>query len=139
MLQVNAIKNESILVKNLSEREMMMIPKKYECCCLSKEKWAFGWHVVWSRWFTILASVVIMSVKGATYLFGVYSNTIKSLISCVKSFPHSRGAIITQLYHALHGDDTTSLILPPCCCLSHGAYVLNVRVALQVICMTERR
>lgn len=55
-----------------------MIPKKYECFCLSKEKWGFGWHVVWSRWFTIFASVLIMSVNGATYLFGVYSNTIKS-------------------------------------------------------------
>ncbi|KAI5680751.1 hypothetical protein M9H77_01978 [Catharanthus roseus] len=40
----------------------------------------FGLHLVTSRWLTVFASILIMSVNGATYLFGLYSNDIKSTL-----------------------------------------------------------
>lgn len=47
-----------------------------------REMWnnSFGLHLVYSRWFTVFASTLIMSVNGATYLFGLYSNDIKTTL-----------------------------------------------------------
>jgi hypothetical protein len=39
---------------------------------------SFGLHVLLGRWFTVFASLLIMSVSGATYMFSLYSNDIKS-------------------------------------------------------------
>lgn len=39
---------------------------------------SFGLHVLLSRWFMVFASMLIMSVAGATYMFGLYSNDIKT-------------------------------------------------------------
>ncbi|KAK7277499.1 hypothetical protein RJT34_22512 [Clitoria ternatea] len=38
----------------------------------------FMYHVVTGRWFMIFASCLIMSVSGATYMFGLYSNEVKA-------------------------------------------------------------
>ncbi|KAK6779509.1 hypothetical protein RDI58_021693 [Solanum bulbocastanum] len=39
---------------------------------------SFGHHVFTGRWFMVFASLLIMSVAGATYMFGLYSDEIKS-------------------------------------------------------------
>ncbi|XP_027166464.1 protein NUCLEAR FUSION DEFECTIVE 4-like [Coffea eugenioides] len=41
---------------------------------------SFGLHLLTGRWFTLFASLLIMSVNGGAYLFGVYSNDIKSTL-----------------------------------------------------------
>lgn len=38
---------------------------------------SFGLHVITGRWFMVFASLLIMSVAGATYMFGLYSGDIK--------------------------------------------------------------
>ncbi|KAH7855697.1 hypothetical protein Vadar_027795 [Vaccinium darrowii] len=37
-------------------------------------------HVITGRWFMVFASLLIMSAAGATYMFGLYSNYIKSAL-----------------------------------------------------------
>lgn len=37
-------------------------------------------HVITGRWFMVFASLLIMSASGATYMFGLYSNYIKSAL-----------------------------------------------------------
>ncbi|KAM3341227.1 hypothetical protein P3S68_028862 [Capsicum galapagoense] len=39
---------------------------------------SFGHHVFTGRWFMVFASLLIMSMAGATYMFGLYSGEIKS-------------------------------------------------------------
>lgn len=39
---------------------------------------SFTYHVLTGRWFMLFASVLIMAVAGATYMFGLYSNEIKT-------------------------------------------------------------
>ncbi|CAK7343208.1 unnamed protein product [Dovyalis caffra] len=38
----------------------------------------FGMQVFMGRWFMVFASLLIMAVAGATYIFGLYSNDIKT-------------------------------------------------------------
>ncbi|MBA0857872.1 hypothetical protein Goshw_018434 [Gossypium schwendimanii] len=38
----------------------------------------FGLKLILGRWFMVFASLLIMSVSGATYIFGLYSNVIKT-------------------------------------------------------------
>ncbi|KAK4272823.1 hypothetical protein QN277_021326 [Acacia crassicarpa] len=38
----------------------------------------FSHQVITGRWFMVFASLLIMSVSGATYMFGLYSNEIKT-------------------------------------------------------------
>lgn len=37
-------------------------------------------HLVTGRWFMVFASIIILSMSGATYMFGLYSNDIKSTL-----------------------------------------------------------
>ncbi|XP_038721055.1 uncharacterized protein LOC120013347 [Tripterygium wilfordii] len=39
---------------------------------------SFSLHVITGRWFMVFASLLIMSVAGATYMFGLYSNDVKT-------------------------------------------------------------
>ncbi|XP_055812146.1 uncharacterized protein LOC129882048 [Solanum dulcamara] len=39
---------------------------------------SFGYHVFIGRWFMVFANLLIMSMAGATYMFGLYSGEIKS-------------------------------------------------------------
>ncbi|KAL0409977.1 UNVERIFIED_CONTAM: hypothetical protein Slati_3587400 [Sesamum latifolium] len=39
---------------------------------------SFGLEVLSSRWFMVFACLLIMSMSGATYIFGIYSNDIKT-------------------------------------------------------------
>ncbi|XP_061345770.1 protein NUCLEAR FUSION DEFECTIVE 4-like [Gastrolobium bilobum] len=39
---------------------------------------SFTYHVLTGRWFMVFASLLIMAVAGATYMFGLYSNQIKT-------------------------------------------------------------
>ncbi|KAL3825852.1 hypothetical protein ACJIZ3_021881 [Penstemon smallii] len=39
---------------------------------------SFGLQVITGRWFMFFASLLIMSMSGATFMFGLYSNDIKS-------------------------------------------------------------
>lgn len=42
---------------------------------------AFWYQLLFGRWFSVFASVLIMSVSGATYMFGLYSSDIKSSLA----------------------------------------------------------
>lgn len=41
----------------------------------------FTYQLLTGRWFMLFASSLIMSVAGATYMFGLYSNQIKTSLS----------------------------------------------------------
>lgn len=43
-----------------------------------KEMRSFSLQIISSRWFTIFASLLIMSVNGTSYMFGLYSGDIKT-------------------------------------------------------------
>ena len=43
-----------------------------------KQMKSFGLHVITGRWFMVFASLLIMAVAGATYMFGLYSNDVKT-------------------------------------------------------------
>ncbi|KAK7860733.1 protein nuclear fusion defective 4 [Quercus suber] len=76
---------------------------------------SFSLHVLLGRWFMALASLLIMSVSGSTYIFSIYSNDIKSTlgydqtslnlvsffkdlgITSVMNFPENRGSVIGLL------------------------------------------
>ncbi|TKY62111.1 NUCLEAR FUSION DEFECTIVE 4 [Spatholobus suberectus] len=40
----------------------------------------FSHHVITGRWFMLFASLLIMAVAGATYMFGIYSNEVKTAL-----------------------------------------------------------
>ncbi|XVF07833.1 hypothetical protein REPUB_Repub06bG0173700 [Reevesia pubescens] len=46
--------------------------------CGWREMKSFGLNLIIGRWFMVFASLLIMSVSGATYIFGLYSNVIKT-------------------------------------------------------------
>lgn len=46
-----------------------------------REMKSFTYHVLTGRWFMLFASQLIMSVAGATYMFSLYSNEIKTSLS----------------------------------------------------------
>ncbi|KAL5540803.1 hypothetical protein UlMin_042416 [Ulmus minor] len=41
---------------------------------------SFALHLVTSRWFMVFATLLIMSANGSGYMFGLYSNDIKSVL-----------------------------------------------------------
>ncbi|KAM2242497.1 hypothetical protein FF2_009273 [Malus domestica] len=43
----------------------------------SKEMRSFGFQVLHGRWFMVFASMLILSMSGATYMFGLYSDEVK--------------------------------------------------------------
>ncbi|OMO82864.1 Nodulin-like protein [Corchorus capsularis] len=88
------------------------------------------------RWFALFATFLIMFGAGATYLFGTYSKQIKAVLGYDQStlnllgffkdlganvgvlsgliaegFTGLSGAVMTQFYLAIYGNDSKSLIL----------------------------
>ncbi|XVE96588.1 hypothetical protein REPUB_Repub02eG0235900 [Reevesia pubescens] len=45
--------------------------------CGWREMKSFGLNLIIGRWFMVFASLLIMSVSGASYIFGLYSNVLK--------------------------------------------------------------
>ncbi|OMO81811.1 Nodulin-like protein [Corchorus capsularis] len=43
-----------------------------------REMKSFGLNLIMGRWFMVFATMLIMSVSGGTYIFGLYSNAIKT-------------------------------------------------------------
>ncbi|KAE8729320.1 hypothetical protein F3Y22_tig00003721pilonHSYRG00205 [Hibiscus syriacus] len=46
--------------------------------CAWRDMKNFGLKLILGRWFMVFASLLIMSVSGATYIFGLYSNVVKT-------------------------------------------------------------
>ncbi|KAG2723431.1 hypothetical protein I3760_02G170600 [Carya illinoinensis] len=81
-------------------------------------------QVITGRWFVVFASFLIMSAAGATYMFGLYSNEIKSVLAYdqttlnMLSFFKDVGTNVGILSGLINE------VTPPCVVLSLGA-VLN--------------
>lgn len=81
-------------------------------------------HVITGRWFVVFASLLIMAAAGATYMFGLYSSDIKSVLGYdqttlnLLSFFKDLGANVGVLSGLINE------VTPPWVVLSIGA-VLN--------------
>ncbi|XP_028789985.1 protein NUCLEAR FUSION DEFECTIVE 4-like [Neltuma alba] len=89
-----------------------------------REMRSFSHQVVTGRWFMVFASLLIMAVAGATYMFGLYSNDIKTSLGYdqstlnLLSFFKDLGANVGVLAGLINE------ITPPWVVLSAGA-VMN--------------
>ncbi|PON49024.1 Nodulin-like [Parasponia andersonii] len=96
---------------------------------VSYHKWtefrSFGSQVLFGRWFMFYASLLIMSVAGSTYIFGLYSTDVKTTMECEQtalnllSFSKDVGATVGILAGLLNE------VMPPWVVLSAGV-VLNM-------------
>ncbi|XP_027351517.1 uncharacterized protein LOC113862630 [Abrus precatorius] len=55
-----------------------MVVGEFTSVGLRAMKTSFSYHVLTGRWFMLFASLLVMAVAGATYMFGIYSNEVKT-------------------------------------------------------------
>lgn len=100
--------------------------------------WSFGHHLITGRWFMVFASFLILSMSGATYMFGLYSGDIKesqgydqttlNLLSFFKDLGANVG-IVAGLFNE---------VAPPWLVLSLGASMNFVGYFMVWMAVTER-
>ncbi|XP_050380535.1 protein NUCLEAR FUSION DEFECTIVE 4-like [Argentina anserina] len=58
----------------------MVVAESSSGAFCSKEMISFGLQVLRGRWFMFFASMLVLSVSGATYMFGLYSTDVKTAL-----------------------------------------------------------
>ena len=72
------IQNHAIFIWNNNPPSKKMVVSKGSSRCFDIKNIVV--HVIIGRWFVVFASLLIMAVSGSTFMFGLYSGDIKSVL-----------------------------------------------------------